>query len=246
LKHKPLIVLGALIALLVLPGSAPAHVSLQPNSAPAGQFVRLDVRVPNEQDKASTNKVSVKFPPGFIFASYEPAPGWKVTVKRSKLDTPVTAEGEKFTEQVSQMTWTGSGSEGKIGPGQFQDFGVSVQIPDKAGTKLKFPAIQTYDNGDVTRWIGAESSEDPAPLVEVTAASGEDHRSSGATGTTGDTEETSSGGESGGGEESSGSEESSSGDEDSKTLSIIALIVGGLGLLVGGAALGSARRRRTT
>jgi len=238
LKHKPLIVLGALIALLVLPGSAPAHVTLQPNSAPAGQFVRLDVRVPNEQDKASTNKVSVQFPPGFIFASYEPVPGWKVTVKRSKLDTPVTAEGEKFTEQVSQMTWTGSGSEGKIGPGQFQDFGVSVQIPDKAGTKLKFPAVQTYDNGDVTRWIGAESSEEPAPLVDVTAASGEESGSSGttgSTGTTGDTEETSSGGE-----------ESSSGDEDSKTLSIIALVVGGLGLVLGGVALSSARRRRTT
>jgi uncharacterized protein YcnI len=239
LKHKPLIVLGALIALLVLPGSAPAHVTLQPNSAPAGQFVRLDVRVPNEQDKASTNKVSVQFPPGFIFASYEPVPGWKVTVKRSKLDTPVTAEGEKFTEQVSEMTWTGSGSEGKIGPGQFQDFGVSVQIPDKSGTKLKFPAVQTYDNGDVTRWIGAENSEEPAPLVEVTAASGEEHGSSdasGATGASGDTEETS----------GSSSEESSSGDEDSKTLSIIALVVGGLGLVLGGVALSSARRRRTT
>jgi uncharacterized protein YcnI len=243
LHCKPLIAIAAVTGLLAVPDGAAAHVTVQPSSAPAGQFVRLDVRVPNEQDKASTNKVSVQFPPGFIFASYEPVPGWKVTVKRSKLDTPVTAEGEKFTEQVSEMTWTGSGSEGKIGPGQFQDFGVSVQIPDKAGTKLKFPAVQTYDNGDVSRWIGAESSEEPAPLVDVTAASGAESGSSGttgSTGTTGDTEETSSGGESGGGEESS------SGDEDSKTLSIIALVVGGLGLVLGGVALSSARRRRTT
>jgi uncharacterized protein YcnI len=243
LTCKPLIAIATAVALLAIPGSTAAHVTLQPNTAPAGQFVRLDVRVPSEQDKASTNKVDVRLPPGFIFASYEAEPGWKVTVKRSKLDKPVTAEGEKFTEQVSRITWTGSGEQGKIGPGQFKDFGLSVQIPDKVGTKLKFPAIQTYDNGDVSRWIGAESSEEPAALVEVTASSGEEHGSGGATGaegttgtegSTGDTEETS-----GGGEESGG------GDEDSKTLSIIALVVGGLGLVTGGAALSSARRRRS-
>jgi uncharacterized protein YcnI len=233
LHRKPLVAIAAVTGLLAVPGSAAAHVAVQPSNAPAGQFVRLDVRVPNEQDKASTNKVSVQFPDGFIFASYEPVPGWKVSVKRTKLDAPVTAEGEKFTEQVSEMTWTGSGSEGKIGPGQFQDFGLSVQIPDKAGAKLTFKAVQTYDNGDVSRWIGAAGSEDPAPIVTVTAAAGEEPGSAGATGgegTTGDTEGT------------SGGEESSSGDEDSKTLSIIALVVGGLGLLMGGFALIRARR----
>lgn len=213
-------------ALLALSGSAVAHVTLQPSSAPAGEFVRLDVRVPNEQDNASTNKVSVKFPPGFIFASYQPVAGWKVSVKRSKLAKPVTAEGEKFTQQVSQMTWTGS-SQGKIGPGQFQDFGVSVQIPDKSGAKLKFPAIQTYDNGDVTRWIGAEGSEEPAPIVTVTTGGGDETGAA----TSGSVDE----------ESSSSSDEGSS--DDSKTLSIIALVVGGLGLIAGGFALSSARRR---
>ena len=87
----------------------------------------------------------------------------------------MTAEGEKFTEQISRITWTGSGDQGKIGPGQFKDFGVSVQIPDKPGTHLTFPAVQTYDNGDVVRWIGAEDSEEPAPRVEVTASTGSEH-----------------------------------------------------------------------
>jgi uncharacterized protein YcnI len=227
LKHKPSIVLGALIALLVLPGTAPAHVTLQPSSQPAGQFVRLDVRVPNELDNASTTKVDVQFPSGFIFASYEANPGWKVTVKRRKLDKPVTAEGEKFTEEVSRITWTGQGADGKIGPGQFKDFGLSVQIPDKAGTKLRFPAIQTYSNGKVVRWIGSESSEEPAPLVDVTAAAGEKPASSTTTTTTTD-------------EEKSSSDEG--GSDDSKTLSIIALIVGGLGLVLGGFAASRARR----
>jgi uncharacterized protein len=228
LHRKPLIAIAAVVGLLAVPGSAAAHISVQPDSAPAGQFVRLDVRVPNELDNASTTKVDVQLPSGFIFASYEAEPGWKVTVKRRKLDTPVTAEGEKFTEEVSQITWTGEGSQGKIGPGQFKDFGLSVQIPDNAGTKLKFPAIQTYSNGKVVRWIGSESSEEPAPLVDTTAAGAE-----GATGTEGAAGDT---------EETGGGEESSSGDEDSKTLSIIALVVGGLGLLMGGFALIRARR----
>ena len=222
---KPLIAIAAVTGLLAVPGSAAAHVTVQPSNAPAGQFVRLDVRVPNELDNASTTKVDVQLPSGFIFASYEAEPGWKVTVKRRKLDTPVTAEGETFTEEVSQITWTGSGTEGKIGPGQFKDFGLSVQIPDKAGTKLKFPAIQTYSNGKVVRWIGSESSEEPAPLVEVTAASGEKPASTTSSSTD---------------EEKSSSDES--GNDDSKTLSIIALIVGGLGLVLGGFALSRARR----
>lgn len=225
LKQLTSLAIVTAVTLLVLSSSAAAHVTLQPSSAPAGQFVRLDVRVPNEQDNASTNKVAVKFPDGFIFASYEPVPGWKVSIKTSKLDTPVEAEGEKFTEQVSQITWTGQGSEGKIGPGQFQDFGLSVQIPDKAGTTLTFPATQTYDNGDVVRWIGAPDSEEPAPTVEVTAAAGEEHGAA-ASGSAD--------------EEKSSSDEG--GSDDSKTLSIIALVVGGLGLLLGGFALSRARR----
>ena len=218
-------------ALLALPMQSFAHVTLQPDSAPAGQFVGLDVRVPNERDNASTNKVQVQFPDGFAFVSYEPVPGWKASVRRTKLDKPIKAEGETITEQVSQVTWTGQGSQGKIGPGQFQDFGLSVQVPDKPNTKLTFKAIQTYDNGETVRGIGAPDSEEPAPQVTVTAAGEDQHGADGGgdAGATGATaEQTSSSGDSGG--------------DDSETLSIIALIVGGLGLVVGGVAFARGRR----
>jgi uncharacterized protein len=111
------------------------------------------------------------------------------------------------------VTWTG----GKIAPGEFQDFPVSLQIPDKPGTTLTFKAVQTYDNGKVVRWIGPPDAEDPAPQVKVTAADGAEPASTKTT-------------------------SSSEGDDDSKTLAIIALIVGGLGLLAGGAALLTRRR----
>jgi uncharacterized protein len=142
-------------------------------------------------------------------------PGWKAKVKKSKLAQPITTdEGDKLTEQVSQVTWSG----GRIRPGQFQEFPVSVQIPDKAGGTLTFKAVQTYSNGKVVRWIGPEGSEEPAPQVKITAAEGE------------------------GAAATPASQDSGGGDDDSNTLAVIALVVGALGLLMGGAALLGRRR----
>jgi uncharacterized protein YcnI len=201
---------------LALPPAAGAHVTLQPDEAPAKGFVVEDVRVPNEEESANTTKVVVQFPDGFAEVSFQPVSGWNVKTKKTKLAKPITTdEGDKLTEQVSQVTWSG----GKIAPGEFQDFPISVQMPDKAGTSLTFKALQTYDNGKVVRWIGAPDSEEPAPQVKVTSASGD--QAAAAT-------------------PAASTEESDDG--DSKALPIIALIVGALGLLAGGAALLSRRR----
>jgi periplasmic copper chaperone A len=147
---------AAVAATLALPAAASAHVTLQPDTAPAGGFTRLDVRVPNERDDAGTVKVAVQMPPGFEFVSYEPRPGWKVKVER---------EGDS----VSRITWSG----GVVAPGQFVDFGLSVRMPEgEPGEKLTFKALQTYEGGEVVRWIGPEDADEPAPIVTLTATGG--------------------------------------------------------------------------
>lgn len=218
MKTKSILALVA-VAALTLPTSAGAHVTLQPEEAAAGSFTVLDVRVPNETEDADTTKVDVQFPPGFAEASYQPVPGWSVKVVKEKLAKPVQTDDGPVTEGVHEIIWSG----GRIAPGQFTDFPLSVQIPGKAGDALTFKALQTYDNGEVVRWIGTPESEHPAPQVMVTAEAGDGH--------------TAAGGE---------SSDPSSGDSDSasKGLGIAALIVGALGLLAGGAAL--VRSRRTT
>ena len=165
-------ILAAVAALLLAPAAAQAHVTLQPSTAPAGGFTRLDVRVPNERDDAGTTKVDVQLPPGFIAASYEPVPGWKVEVTRSKAAEPIdTGEGLKSDTQVTRIAWTGDGKEGVIAPGEFQDFGLSLKMPDgKSGDTLTFKALQTYDDGRVVRWIGPEDADEPAPIVILEAA----------------------------------------------------------------------------
>jgi uncharacterized protein YcnI len=158
------------VAVLAVPAAAQAHVTVQPNTAPAGAFTVLDVRVPTERDNASTAKVDVQFPAGFAAASYQAVPGWRVRVIKKKLATPIQTDDGPITEGVSRMVWTRTSRSGGIKPGQFQDFPISVQIPGKAGDKLTFKALQTYSNGEVVRWIGAPGSDEPAPQLTVTAA----------------------------------------------------------------------------
>ena len=129
------------------------------------------MRVPNERDDAGTVKVDLKLPPGFLTASYESVPGWTVKVTKEKLAKPVKVEGFDVTEQVGRITWTGDGKQGVIAPGQFRDFGLSVAMPKgKPGSKLTFKALQTYQGGEVVRWIGPEDADEPAPTVTLTAA----------------------------------------------------------------------------
>lgn len=168
--HHKIAVLAAAAALSV-PAGAQAHVTLQPNTAAAGAFTVLDLRVPNERDKGSTVKVDVQFPDGFAAVSYQPLSGWTVKVIKKKLATPIQTDDGPITEGVSRVVWTGSRKGlGKIAPGQFMDFPISVQIPGKAGDTLTFKALQTYSNGEVVRWIGPPSADEPAPRVTVTAA----------------------------------------------------------------------------
>jgi uncharacterized protein len=212
-RLRILTALAAVIA-LALPSLASAHVTLQPSEAAGGAYARLDVRVPNERDDSGTVKVRVDFPHGVAGVSTEAVPGWTATVATATLDTPITSGDTTITREVRSVTWTGDGSQGVVRPGQFQDFGLSLKVPGTAGDTLAFPAAQTYQNGEVVRWVGPAGSDHPAPRVGIT--SGAEDAGAGA----------------------------STGDTGAPTgLAVAALVVGVLGLLAGGAALVGSRRR---
>lgn len=238
MRLKKTLIPVAAVAAALTPAAAEAHVTLQPEQAPAGEFTRMDVRVPNEEDDAGTTKVAVQMPPGFVFASYEAIPGWRVKVAKRKLDRPIEEEGERITEEVARITWTGDGKRGIIEPGQFQDFGLSVGLPEGAGKSLTFKALQTYEGGKVVRWIGPPDSEEPAPQVKLTAAEGEggpgaNEPQAGTADQAPPTERVSA--PTGGGE----------GGGAPMGLAVGALVVGALGLIVGTGAVLMARRGRT-
>lgn len=230
---------AALTALVALATAsvASAHVTLQPDSAAAGDFTVLSVRVPNESDTESTTKVAVQLPPGFAYVSYEPVPGWTTQVRTEKLAEPVESEFGPITEEIREVTWTGKGQAGQIKPGQFVDFPISTQIPGEDGDTLTFKALQTYSDGEVVRWIGAPDSEKPAPQVAVTAASEDAH------GAAGHSEQEPAAAEEVAAEMEVAASSAESDDSDGNGLAIAALVVGALGLGVGGTALASTRRK---
>jgi uncharacterized protein len=161
-----LIPAAVVAAVLISAGAASAHVTVHPNRLPAAGFTTMVVRVPNEEANASTTKVDVQLPPGFLFVSTAPVPGWTAKMVQHKLDTPIKTMDGTISSEISEVSWSG----GKIEPGQYLEFPLSVAMPDTPGTTLTFKSIQTYDNGDVVRWIGDPSSDHPAPRVAVTAS----------------------------------------------------------------------------
>ena len=161
---------------LLLAGPASAHVTVNPREAAAGGYQKLSVRVPNESPTASTVKVQVSLPLDTPLASVslKPHPGWTAKVTRSTLPQPVQSGDLQLTEAVSAITWTAQ-SGAKVAPGQFEEFDISVgPLPDGVPA-LSFPAVQTYDDGEVVRWDQAATStgeepEHPAPTLTLTPA----------------------------------------------------------------------------
>jgi uncharacterized protein YcnI len=140
-----LIAAGA--AALAAASAASAHVTMNPEKAPADSFSRFALRVPTEED-VTTVKVSIQLPAGLDEVTFQPKPPWK------------------RTQSGRVVTWSG----GQIGVGEFDEFGLSMHLPNTPGKVLVFPATQTYANGKVVHWIGALTSDEPAPHVTLQAA----------------------------------------------------------------------------
>jgi uncharacterized protein YcnI len=169
-KVAVLVAAGALLA----PAAAQAHISLHPNTIPAGAFATLDVRVPGEQEGAHVTKVDVLFPSGFTGVDFENVPGWSAKIIETKLAKPITEGGETIDTQVSQIVWTWTGPLGKVENGQFINFPLSLAVPsDAAGKALEFRTVQTYSNGQVVHWISPSlTAEHPSPRINVTPKGG--------------------------------------------------------------------------
>jgi periplasmic copper chaperone A len=242
MKTKRVAVLVATGSLLV-PAAAQAHISLHPNTIPAGAFATLEVRVPGEQEGAHVTKVDVLFPAGFTDVDYESVPGWDAKVTDRKLATPIQAAGETIDTEVEQIAWTWTGPLGRVDNGQFIQFPLSVSIPAGAsGKALEFRTVQSYSDGQIVHWIDPSlSAEHPSPRINVTAKGGviedlagdEAGPEAGQTGAQGSAR----------GFSSAPVAAARSGDDASEELGIVALVIGSLGLLAGLAALAVSRRR---
>ncbi len=234
----------AMIIALLAPTLAQAHISLHPNTIPAGAFVTLDVRVPGEQAGAYAYKIDMLVPPGFTEIDTQNVPGWSVKEVMAKLAKPIPTDEGPIDEEVQQVIWTGDRSQmGRLENGQFIQFPLSIAMPsDIAGQSLAFKTIQYYSNGKVIHWIGPPSAEYPAPTVNITAKGGVVQEVAG--GEAGPTPGETPTGQSTAASTSTPATATTSSGGASKGLGIAALILGALGLIAGISALVMARRTR--
>ena len=159
-----------LAAAVAFPAAAAAHVTIQPGEWEAGAFATMAVRVPNESDAAATTSISMQFPEEVLTARFQPHPLCEREVEMAPLDQPV----EDVTERIASVTWT---CEPGIRTGEFDEFGLSFQVPEDAaeGDELLFPTVQVYDDGEERGWVDPDpEGESPAPRVTVIAAAEEE------------------------------------------------------------------------
>jgi uncharacterized protein YcnI len=221
---------------LLVPTAVQAHISLHPNTIPAGAFATLNVRVPGEQEGAYAYRVDMLAPPGFTEIDTQNVPGWSVSEVMKKLSPPLQTPEGPIAEEVSEIIWTGDRTKlGRLENGQFIQFPLSVAIPSNdAGRSLAFKTVQTYSNGKVIHWIGPASATYPAPTINITRKGGLIEEVAGA-------EAGPAPGEIPGTSNAPATVvEAKSG--ASKGLAVAALIIGALGLLAGLSAIALGRR----
>jgi uncharacterized protein YcnI len=145
----------ATVALVLAAAPAAAHNEWEPNTAAPGSVVDLTLFVEDERPDAGTTKVELFFPAPITVAALPAAPGWAATPVDGQVGGP-----------ASGVTWTGGPAQGdvelpiRLGP-----------LPGQPG-RLQFKTVQTYDNGEVDRWIdewpeGAPEPPAPGPVLDL-------------------------------------------------------------------------------
>jgi uncharacterized protein len=154
-------------AALVIAATASAHVHVDVDGeAVAGERARLVFEVPNERDDAATVAVEVQLPSEAVLTDVAPAEvdGWTVTT--------TTRDGDI----VDTIRWDATGA------GLTGDASAALEVavgPLPAVDSLAFPTVQTYDDGDVVRWIepvlaGQPEPDLPVPTLAIAAAPPDD------------------------------------------------------------------------
>ena len=154
---RSLVVPFLALAALAFAASASAHAHVSPSIVPAKQSQVFTVAVPTEKENATTTKVELTPPQGFSIDSFIPAAGWKRNVEQ-------TGSGEDAV--VTKVTWDG----GNLPTGEATGFQFLGQA-DSSRT-YTFGIRQTYSDGSVVNWNGAESSDTPAATIEAKSSFG--------------------------------------------------------------------------
>lgn len=153
MKRLTKVFLPCFLFLFIFANVASAHVVVLPEETTQGAYQVFTVRVPTEKD-IPTTKVQVTFPNDVKISRFEPKPGWKYEITKDAND------------KITSVTWMAT--ENGIGATEFGQFNMQGKVSDTA-KEIVWKAVQTYKDGSVVEWVGAEDSNEPAPVTKVHA-----------------------------------------------------------------------------
>jgi uncharacterized protein YcnI len=145
---------------LALAPTALAQAILSPPVATKA-LQQFALSVPTELAGVATVAITMTVPEGFSIDSFERAPGWT---------RHVTQAGPPGEAIVNSVTWSG----GSVPTGEDAVFRFNASA--RAGRMYVFPVRQSYSDGTVVEWRGADGAT-PAPTVLSVSAIGGGSRS---------------------------------------------------------------------
>lgn len=162
--------LSACVLGAVLAAPAWAHVSLETKQAPADTYYKAVLNVPHGCKESPTVRIRVRIPEGVTSVKPQPKPGWKLEIMSTRLAKPIDAgHGRTITESVSEVSWSG----GELADEHFDEFRITMKLPDRPGATLYFPVVQDCRQG-AHRWIEipdkgrtAGDLKEPAPALRL-------------------------------------------------------------------------------
>jgi uncharacterized protein YcnI len=157
MRNRAVALLAAAVAALAVTATASAHAHVSPPVGLTGGSQAFTLSVPTEKANATTTTIELTPGNGFSVGSVAPAPGWKIEIQRT---------GESDEAVVNKVIWSGGAIP--LGQAAFLQFLGSSKNP---GT-YSFAVKQTYSDGSVVDWSGPESSDTPAPTVELKSSLG--------------------------------------------------------------------------
>lgn len=169
---RSVVALAAGTALAIgLPLAANAHVTITPDTAPAGSDAVITFKVPNESATATTDKIELVMPTDhpFLSVQYVPVAGWTAQLVTEALAKPVTVDDDVIDTAVTKVIWTASpGSE--IPDGAVQEFSLALEPVPNAGS-VTLPAVQFYSDGTTVSWADrGVDARHPAPVLYINDA----------------------------------------------------------------------------
>lgn len=140
--------IAAILGVLAIASTASAHVTVKNPDTREGARATFTVGVPNERPDSATVAVSLRIPAGFTQVRPVARDGWRNLSQRQRGTTVLTWRGGRITGSANAV------------------FRFTAIAPATAGA-YRIPSVQTYEDGEVVRWIGPAGAEFEAPVITI-------------------------------------------------------------------------------